>query len=313
MDADDSIDVIARSDSDVAIPLRLLHFIRNDISRMRKVTILALILFICSGWRWGRGISVSQLKEEHKNYFSLSSAKDSKGNLYRTPHLYGGNSVPIEKSIDNGKNWRKVGEVKCSLTYSAWGSSLFVDKKDKIYLVCGGSVQFSRSTDYGRSWSAATPIPNGKGYQPEAFVDSQGTIYVTWYAGRDIVRDIYLSISHNEGRRWKTPERLRQGEDAFFTESDNVVYLSYVRGKTLYFSYTRDRGETWNTETFGFLVPMKEPYVKIHKGTVYLLFQGYKPDPFNLIPGSEAKYNLFFTTSKDMGKTWKGFERLTNN
>lgn len=281
---------------------------------MRKVTILALILFICSGWwRWGRGVSISQLKEEYENYFSLSSAKDSKGNLYRTPKLYGGNSVPIEKSIDNGKNWERIGEVATNLTYSAWGSSLFVNKKDKIYLVCGGSIQFSSSTDYGRSWSAATPIPGSKGYHPKIFVDSQGTVYVTWYAGRDIVKDIYLSISQNEGRNWKTPERLRQGEDVFFAEYNNTVYLSYVRGKTLYFSYTKDRGETWYTETMRFLVSMRKPYVKIHKGTVYSLFQGYKSDIFNIVPGTEVKYNLFFTTSKDMGKTWKGLERLTNN
>jgi len=284
----------------------------NADKRNSKFIILLLILFVFCGWRWGRGISNSQLKEEYENHFLVRDARDTKGNLYRTPKLYGGTEVPIEESVDKGKSWQEIGKVNVSLTYSAWGSALFVDKKDKIYFVCGGSIQFSRSTDYGRSWSTAVTIPGSKGYNPKIFVDSQGTIYVTWYAGRTLVRDIYLSVSQDGGRDWKT-ERLRQGNSISFSESDNTVYLSYVKEKTLYFSYTRDRGKTWQTETMKFLVPMKDPYVKVYRGKVYLLFQGYKPDLLNIVPSSRVKYNLFLTTSGDMGKTWKGLKRLTNN
>lgn len=279
---------------------------------MKKVVVLFLIFFILPAWRWGQGISNSQLKEEYENHFLIKDARDTKGNLYRTPKLYGGTEVPIEKSVDNGKSWQEIGKVTTSLTYSAWGSALFVDKKDKIYFVCGGSVQFSSSEDYGRSWSTATTIPESKGYRPKIFVDSQGTIYVTWYAGRELVRDIYLAVSQDGGRNWRT-ERLRQGSSISFSENDKIVYLSYVKMKTLYFSYTKDRGDTWHTETMRFLVPMKEPYVKVYRGKVYLLFQGYKPDLLNIIPSSRVKYNLFLTTSRDMGKTWKGLKRLTNN
>ena len=276
---------------------------------MKKVVVLLLIFFILPAWKWGRGLTVSQLKEEYENHFL---SKDSQGNLYRTPRLYGGNEVPIEKSVDNGKSWQGIGKIGVALTYSAWGSALFVDRKDKIYFVCGGSVQFSYSSDYGRNWSTATTIPGAKGYHPKIFVDSQGTVYVIWYAGRTLVRDIYLAISQDGGRNWKT-ERLRQGEGGSFTESDNIVYLSYVKTKTLYFSYTRDRGKTWSVETFRFLVPMMNPYVKVYRGKIYLLFQGYKPDLLNIVPSSRVKYNLFLTTSRDRGKTWKGLKRLTNN
>ncbi len=277
--------------------------------RMKKFVVLILILFVFSGWRWGRGISNSQLKEEYENHFLI---KDSKGNLYRSPKLYGGNSVPIEESVNGGKSWQEISKVNVSLTYSAWGSALFINKKDNFYFVCSSrSIQFSKSTDYGRRWSMAVTIPESKGYRPKIFVDSQGTIYVTWYAGRDIVRDIYLAVSQNGGRDWKA-ERLRQGSSISFSESDNVVYLSYVKEKTLYFSYTRDKGETWHTETMRFLVPMKNPYVKVYKGKVYLLFQGYKLDLLNIVPSSKVEYNLFLTTSPDMGKTWKGLERLTD-
>ncbi len=282
---------------------------------MKKVVVLFLIFFILPAWRWGRGISNSQLKEEYENHFLVRDAKDTKGNLYRTPKLYGGTEVPIEESVNGGKSWQEIGKVSVSLTYSAWGSALFVNKKDNFYFVCSSrSIQFSKSADYGRRWSTAITIPGSKGYNPKIFVDSQGTTYVVWYQSvrGQIVRDIYLSVSQNGGRDWKT-ERLRQGSSISFTESDNTVYLSYVKEKTLYFSYTRDRGKTWHTETFGFLVPMKDPYVKVYRGKVYLLFQGYKPDLLNIVPSSRVKYNLFLTTSGDMGKTWKGLERLTNN
>ena len=290
-----------------------------------RVIALIVAFLLCSGWKWGREITDVQLLEEYR---VRNLVRDSKGNLYRTPDLYGGAEVPIESSVD-GVNWSEVGRVKALLTYSAWGSDLFIDGKDKFYFVCSASrrkgkmpeqvIIFSKSDDYGKNWSSPVPIfashPDARGgYHPTLFVDSYGTIYVIWYAG-DVMEDIYLAASQNGGNIWNSAERLRVGNNGSLAEGkDGTVYLTYVGGEgncILYLSHTRDRGKSWHTEvTDQFAVLIKEPYLKIYKGAVYAVFQGWQPDVFSLIYGAEPEYHTYYIVSKDMGKIWSAPKQL---
>ena len=229
--------------------------------------------------------------------------------------MYGGKSVPIEQSKDGGKRWVKIGEVRSNdITYSAWGSRLFVDKKDRLYFVYSShKIYFSKSDNYGKAWSLPILVSD-KGDRPEIFVSSKGTIYVGWYTGR-VKHDIHLAISSDGGNNWSSPERLRQGKGLFFTESDDgVVYLGYVGGKgnmVFYFSSTKDRGKTWQSKAVGqMLMPIKEPYLKVHKGIIYFIYKGLIPTISGLIPGGEVKYNIYLKVSKDGGERWEGSIKL---
>ncbi len=286
--------------------------------------ILVIFLLFGTGWRWSRGPNHKKLLNEYQN---RKLVKDGRGNFYCTPASYGGNVIPIESSKD-GKNWKKVGEVHSEITYSAWGSSLFVDREDRIYLVWSSScrrsglpqrvIYLSKSIDYGKSWSLPTPIfgshPDVKGgFYPKVFVDSEKTVYVSWRGVKS--RDLYLAISQDGGRTWASVERLRVGKDICFTEGDDgKVYLGYVGGKVntiFYFSYTEDRGKTWHTKTIGEMpLPMEKPYLKVYKGIIYLIYKGWVPTISGLMPGGASKYNVYLKVSKDGGERWEGSIKL---
>lgn len=286
---------------------------------------LAVAFIFCGFGLFGRkkGKPPTELLEQ---YEQRKVVRDSKGNLYQVAGLYGGESIPVIRSSDGGKSWLRVGSARTYLTYSAWGSGLAIDKEDNLYLSWSGTsikartqehllhrfqaIFFSKSTDGGKNWGEQIIVNNKEtaGMYPVIFVDSRKRIYICWY--KKLLRGMmYFSLSSDGGKNWSKVEELRSGEDAIFSEDSNgVVYLTYVGGKKkniIFISYSKDGGKNWHTETTGeLLVLVKEPYATSFGNTLYLIFQAWKPNIFEAMPGSNLNFNLHYVTSKDGGKTW---------
>ncbi|NOZ63566.1 MAG: exo-alpha-sialidase [Caldiserica bacterium] len=291
------------------------------------LVIIGFLLFTGSGFR--RRVDVSFLQ---KIYQKRTLCVSPDGTTYKLPPGYGGNSVPVLARRKGEKQFKEIGEVKAALTYSAWGGSIFSDRRGFLYVAYSGSslvpktqkelgkrfqaVFFSSSRDRGKTWS--TPrIINGKesaGYDPRIFVDSRSTIYVAWVKSR-LNGMIFLACSRNMGKSWEGPWDIRRGDNIQFSEGDDgTVFLSYVGGERsniLFVSYTRDAGKSWETVATGELVILpKEPFATSRKGTFYLVFKGLIPSLDSLSPGSRPSYQLYYITSRDKGKTWAEMKKL---
>ena len=268
-------------------------------------------------------------------YEERNVIKDSQGNQYKIvfeskfPKGYGCDIV-IYKSGDEGKTWEKAGFISPPTeTYSAWGGSLAIDKKNNLYLSWSASSiraetqadlarQFkaifcSWSYDGGKSWSTPVIVNNKEntGLHPVIFVDSQGIIYISWKSG-DI---ILLTPLKMVGKTWGKPYQMRAGNDPCFSEDkEGIIYLTYVGGKKqniIYLSYSPDQGRTWHTETTGELPLMvKEPYVSHVGNSIYLIFQGAVPTVAHLIPGTTLDYQIYYLESDDRGKSWSKMIKL---
>lgn len=292
----------------------------------KKIVLLGLVVaFIFCGFGWF-GRKREKPPRILKQYEQQRVVKDSKGNLYQLPDLYGGEKVPVMRSSDDGKSWVTVGSARTYLTYSAWGSSLIIDREDNLYLSWSGvsmkahtqedllyrfkAIFFSKSTDGGKNWGEQIVVNNKEaaGMHPVIFTDSRKYIYMCWY--KQLRRGMmYFSFSSDGGKNWSEVEELRSGEDAIFSEDSNgVVYLTYVGGEKkniIFISYSKDGGKNWHTETTGELpVLVKEPYATRFGNTIYLIFRAWVPNIFEVMPDTKLTFNLYYVTSKDEGKTW---------
>jgi Neuraminidase (sialidase) len=294
---------------------------------------LTTVSLLLCGFNWfGRG--EKPLTKVIREYKEQNVIKDTKGNLYKITELYGGKSIPVLSSSDDGQNWKSIGSAETYLTYSAWGSALTIDKEDTLYLSWSGNsvavetltqenllsrfkaVFFSKSTDGGKTWQEQVILNNKEtaGMRPVIFVDSKKNVYVCWYEG--IIHGmIYFTYSSDGGKNWKEAESLRSGEDICFSEDSNgVVYLTYAGEKKNmpFITFTEDRGKNWRTVTPGELrVLVKEPYSTSIGNTMYLIFQAWIPNIFEAMPQGDAPtYELHYFTSKDKGETWSKMQKV---
>jgi photosystem II stability/assembly factor-like uncharacterized protein len=295
------------------------------------IVAIALLLYVFK-WTGREEGALTKVIEEYKQQ---NIVKDTTGNLYKIAERYGGKGVPILRSSDAGKSWKTIGSVETHLTYSAWGSALTIDEEDTLYLSWSGdsvpvetltqenllscfkAIFFSKSANGAKTWQKQVILNNKEtaGTHPVIFVDSKKNVYVCWY--EELFGGmISFAFFSDEGKNWKEAESLRSGEDVCFSEDSNgIVYLTYAGGENKnlpFITLTEDGGKTWSTVTPGELrVLVKEPYTTSIDGTMYLIFQAWKPNIFEAMPRSgEPIYELYYFTSKDKGKTWGKMQRV---
>ena len=292
-----------------------------------NLTIIVFLLFTESGFR--RRVNTSFLLETYQRKGECLSPD---GTTYKLPARYGGDTIPVLALRKGGKSFEKIGEVKTALTYSAWGGEIFADRRGFLYITYSGSslvpetqeelekrfqaIFFTFSKDRGKTWSTPEIINDKEsaGYNPRIFVDSKGFIYIAWIKSRPD-NMIFLSLSRDMGKSWEGPWDIRRGEDIQFSEGeDGTVFLSYVGGERsniIFISYTSDRGKSWETVATGELIILpEEPFVTSKNGVFYLIFKGLIPSLDSLLPGSKLSYRLYYTISRDKGKTWSEVKRI---
>ena len=168
-------------------------------------------------------------------------------------------------------------------------------------------------------------------------IGKDGTVYVTWLDSTDDgsmegLGEMYISKSTDKGQTFSTPtiatvfnELPFRPRNAFFRYwgssfprlsigPNNELYLVYVGRPVekprddgdVYFIRSLDGGETWSTpihlnddegESLQFF-----PELDVGPdGTIHVMWGDMRDDPAHL------RYHIYYTSSKDSGKTW-GFE-----
>lgn len=273
-------------------------------------------------------------KESFLNqYKERNLVKDKKGNyykiVYRSKSPYGCD-VFIYKS-DDGQNWSKTGKIPSygHETYKAWGYSLAYDEDKNIlgfvYIGTGKgkkAVYFTKSLDNGKTWSKPVPINDdiwAERRYPKIAIKGEN-IFVVWQEEPESFSSkkkkpsgIYFCSSYDGGKNWNKNIWIRKGETPYIkVGKDGFIYLTYVGGENqniIYLSYSKDKGKTWYTQAPPELpLIVKEPYISFSSKSIYLIFQGIRPNISQILAGTN--YKLYYLKSDDKGKTWSKIIKL---
>jgi BNR repeat-like domain len=202
---------------------------------------------------------------------------DDRGHVYviwfDTRH--DGGSVYFRASDDFGQTWREELRVKGEGGDVEGAMEMAADDQGHLYVVWADNrdgeygIYLVASTDHGRTWSKDVRLDVAKGKAsraslPTLAADPSGHVYVAWQDARHGGWDIYLNLSSDFGKTWRTEGlRLNPGppgeaeaqlpQIALDGKGTIAVAWQENRGhdqqEGIYLIWSTDFGKTWlNTD-----------------------------------------------------------------
>ncbi len=146
----------------------------------------------------------------------------------------------LTRSIDNGSNWSIIVPQFNTSPIMVYAET---DGKGTV-IINGGANNFSRSTDFGATWSKiSTPVISGKSVR-----DLAVTKFGKWFAQEgDLIGTDLLIESLSGGASWIQGANTAQIDlSVAFTNFNNT---SLAMASDERFIYSEDDGQTWTDET----------------------------------------------------------------
>lgn len=169
-------------------------------------------------------------------------------------------------NAQDAKNW--VGPEVCVAARAIPDSLAAVkaNASDKLVLLfsSGETLNMQVSTDDGISWSPSLPIADARESgdaantaYPSAFVNSQGSLFVTWSAVKPSsdnfeITGVFFAQSDDLGETWTTPTLLAgpgNTEPAIVVRNDDevhVIWNTLVAMSMRFHVWSANRGQTWS-------------------------------------------------------------------
>jgi hypothetical protein len=164
----------------------------------------------------------------------------------------GGGSIYFRGSDDFGQIWRDEVRVKGTEGDVEGPMQMAADDQGGLYVAWADNrdgeygIYLAASTDHGRTWSTAVRLDVGKmkaarASLPALAADSAGHVYVAWQDARHGGWDVYLNMSSDFGKTWRTEGiRLNTGPAG---EAEAQVPQIALDGKgTVVVAWQEDRG-----------------------------------------------------------------------
>lgn len=175
-----------------------------------------------------------------------------------------------------GRQWSQPVSVLSSPIGKTEQPAVAIDPSGHIYIVWSGgqsgeiyfSTVSSSQAVLASAWSKPKqlPAPQTAGSQPDIHVDSQGRLYVVYAIPLNEGRGIYLITSNDRGTSWTDPIRVFDGVVAGWAMVDrprlgltgssglHLIWTRYslpsgIGPLGLYYSQSRDGGQTWSPAT----------------------------------------------------------------
>jgi hypothetical protein len=133
--------------------------------------------------------------------------------------------VVLQKSTDAGRTWLAQCQVVCSGSYP----DVAIDAVGNVYVACIHSRHYycTRSTDGGVTWSEPARIDDAdttswRGW-PHVAADTTGNLFCAWTDVRSVCRQLWSSVSTDQGTTWSTNVRVDQDTTADCYASDVYV------------------------------------------------------------------------------------------
>lgn len=220
--------------------------------------------------------------------------------------------IYFSSSADNGTTWSPPVYVSWTAALS-WSPAIAVNSTDDLFVVWADKslderIYFSRSTDYGATWSPPVNLSGTAiGTSPAIAVDSSGNINIAWNYYTATLEDIYFSRSTDNGVNWTPPVNISWTAGWSWTPaiaadpSGNlfVVWWDLTVNEEIYFSRSIDSGATWSFPGNLSNTPIGEsthPDIAVdNSGNINVIWDDEFPDPDELV---------YFRRSTDGGTTW---------
>lgn len=228
------------------------------------------------------------------------------------------------RGSSDGVSWTPMANASNTPGVASWSSALAIDDSNDISVVWTENMEeiyFSRSTDFGSSWSTAINVSNTTHLSRTAdvAVDSGNYIYVVW---NDCIEkdtptweyDIFFTRSTNNGVTWSPGLNISNSKVASFpkiaTDSNGNIYVVYdddiFSVPTLKFIFSTDHGVTWSQPQNLTSSPNQSRRADIvvdAADNINIVFK-------NL---SNGIWNIHFRRSIDLGINWENPINLSNN
>ena len=184
----------------------------------------------------------------------------------------GWGSIYFRASTDFGKTWQDEQRLKADAPGDILGPlQMAGDDQGHLYVAWVDNregeyhIYLAVSADFGRTWSkeARLDVNKTKGKQsvaPTLAADASGRVYVVWHDTRHGGWDIYLNVSLDYGRTWRTEDvRLNTGppgeagarfpQIALDKQGNVAVAWQEDRGaeqeEGVYLTWSEDFGTSW--------------------------------------------------------------------
>jgi len=163
-----------------------------------------------------------------------------------------GGEIMFSRSLDRGKTFSEqinlsntsAGAGKGRLTSTRWDNGsldLAISPNGILFAAWTeyeGALQFSRSSDGGRSFSNPIQVAGDEDAPargPSLTVDNQGTVHFAWTVGEDHSADIYYAYSSNWGMSFTDPQIITESDghsDApkIAADRNGIIHLVFAEG-----------------------------------------------------------------------------------
>ncbi len=175
-------------------------------------------------------------------------------------------------------------------------------------------VYYKRSTDGGVSFEAdrqlTTDVFNSHN---SAIAVSGSNVYIVWYDSRDGNRELYYSLSNDNGDTWSADTRLTNNPGESWhpsvTVSGSVVQIVWhddtPGNNEIFYKRSNDGGNTWTADmqlsnTSG---SSNMPGIAVSGSNVHVCWYD----------STAGNWEIYYKRSTDGGSSWGADTRLTNN
>jgi hypothetical protein len=249
----------------------------------------------------------------------------SVGRITNVSGACGGSNAEVEQAVDAARGY----------VYEEW-------------IGCNG-IGFARSTDGGRTFESAVPVPGSVGpdihvWDPAVAVGPDGSLYASYMIAKNgdwypvVVRSVDHGASFSGLSSLLPPDHQNMGDRDFIAVApDGTVYVTWDYGPertsvkldcgsgrscalssgdfNAVIQKSTDNGVTWSRQSYispGFPVGGADsaPFVIEPNGQIDVMYQGYHTNPQTY--ALEPAYS-YFTSSVDHGQTWSAPIRLGPN
>ncbi|KPL15979.1 hypothetical protein AMJ74_00010 [candidate division WOR_3 bacterium SM1_77] len=231
-------------------------------------------------------------------------------------------AICYKKSTDGGTTWYATDTLRKE-GIGGWGAHWIAAKDSNVYVVYiyeDGTLNFTKSTDNGETWSNHQIIGNG-GARPRICtfpnIDSSLVVSVN---NTIFNREVYCYLSTDVGATWSDSivisdfDTISSQRPAMATDDSGGIHITWYDYKyspypwtgDIFYRASRDSGNSWqNIDSLTVTHRAHACDILAENSNVHVVWQDDRHD-------FDENFEIYYRMSSDLGQTWEQEVRLTD-